>query len=183
VSTRAQSATAPATATAAKGAVVAEDVEAVRRPLEGAAGLVAPVRARPDVGGQHGAPLVRRQPASELEELVVGERRGGVERGGHHLQLTVGIEVRQGDLAARLRAHPGQEPPGRRARRHPRLGQVGRPGHAARRDVDAPEEGGDDRAEFAQHLVRVPPDLGERVRAHPEQELLPRLATPVDADV
>ena len=58
----------------AERAVVAEDVEAVDGPLEGAAGPVPSVLAAPDVGLEHALALVGGELPRESEELVVGQR-------------------------------------------------------------------------------------------------------------
>ena len=57
----------------AERAVVGEHVEAVRGPLERAAGAVAAVGAVADVGAQHGGPLVGRHAARDREQLIVGQ--------------------------------------------------------------------------------------------------------------
>ena len=61
--------------------------------------------------------------------------------------------------------------------------QVGRPLAAALLDVDALQERRDHLAQFDEHHVGVLARLGQRVRAHAQQQLLVGLARPVQADV
>ena len=61
--------------------------------------------------------------------------------------------------------------------------EVGRPLAAALGDVDALQERRDHLAQLDEHHVRVVARLGQRVRAHAEQQLLVGLAGAVHADV
>ena len=90
--------------------VVGEDVEAIRRALEGASRAVAAVGAVADVGAQHLRAVVRRHPPRDGEQLIVGQRRRGVERGGDDLRLAVGIEVAERDFVALLGSHSVKQP-------------------------------------------------------------------------
>ena len=86
----------------AERAVVGEHVETIAGPLERAAGLVAAVRARADVGAEDRGAIVWRQAARDREQLIVGQHGRGVQRRGDDLGLALGIEVGERDLASRL---------------------------------------------------------------------------------
>src|SRR5882672_7154308 len=77
----------------AERAVIGEHIEAIAGALEGAAWLVAPVRAAADVSAKDGGPVVGRQPAREREQLIVGKRRRRIERRGDDLRLALRIEA------------------------------------------------------------------------------------------
>ena len=76
----------------AERTVVGEDVEAVRRPFEGAAGLVAPVGPLADVGADHARALAGVTPlkvdymSNQRKDRFAGTRqmRGAVRHGRRH---------------------------------------------------------------------------------------------------
>ena len=139
----------------AERAVVTQDVEAVRRPLERAPGPVASVEPLAHVGVEHRPPLLVRHLPGALEQLVVGQRRDRVESRGDDFHLALGIEVRQRDFLARLRRGGVQQSPGHLLRRRARRREIARPGAAALWQVDALEERRYDLAQLGQHQVRV----------------------------
>ena len=167
----------------AEGAVVAEDVEAIAGALEGAAGLVAPVLSPADVGGEHLGALGRAELSRDGEELVVGQIRDGVERGGHHLHLAVRVEVGERHLAARRGLDAVEEPPRHGDRLLPGPREIAAPRAAALGAHEAAEEGGDDLAELDEHRLRAVAHLAQGVRAHAQQERLVALAGAEDADI
>jgi hypothetical protein len=85
----------------AERAVVAEHVETIGRPLEGAPRTMTPVQALADVCREHRVALVRRHAPSDLEQLGVGAARDGIERSRDHLRLAVRIVVGQRDFFSR----------------------------------------------------------------------------------
>src|SRR5262249_57933730 len=129
----------PMTLEVAKRAVVGEDVEAVRRTLEGASGAMAPVAALAGAGGEHGGALVGGHPPRRGQELRIAELGNGVERRGRDLDLALGVEVRELDLVDRCRLD-GAEPSADSFERRPRLRQIPSPGGAALR-LGAPRPG------------------------------------------
>src|SRR5439155_22355005 len=86
----------------AERAIVREDVEAIARALEGASRLVAAVRAAADVCAEQLEAVLVAHVARNVEQLIVRQRRGRVERGGHDLQLAVAVEVDEPHVGARL---------------------------------------------------------------------------------
>ncbi len=144
--------------------VVAEHVEAVPRALERASWLVTAVPPVADRRGEHRRALVVAHPARELQEPVVGEPARRVQRGGHDLDLALGVRVGQGDLVARADVDAGRELRGDVRERLAPLGQVARPGDAALLDVDPLQERRDHRPQLRQHQVAVLAHLLERVR-------------------
>ena len=108
----------------AKGTIVGQHVEAVRGALERAAGTMPPVGPLADVGAQDRGPLVDAQAARDLQQLVVGKLRDGVERRRHHFHLAVRSEVRQRHLVAPRRLDAGQVMRGHAGDRVARLRQV-----------------------------------------------------------
>ncbi len=78
----------------AERAVVGEHVEAVTRALERAARLVAPVGAVADVGAEERRAVVGRDiRRASASSSASGSADDGVERGSHHLDLALRIEV------------------------------------------------------------------------------------------
>ena len=94
----------------AERAEVAEHVEAVAAcaPRRGPACAGGSPRS-PTLAAQDLLALGRRSSrATIVEQLVVGEVRGGVQHRGGDLQLAVGIPVGERDLVARLGLHAGE---------------------------------------------------------------------------
>ena len=57
---------------------------------------------------KHGGTLTGGHASRHREQLIVGQRRCGVQRGRHHLELPLGIEIGQRDLVARLGLRGGE---------------------------------------------------------------------------
>ena len=91
----------PVTLQIAECAVVGEHVETIGGAFERAARPVATVSRSPTYARSRPA-MVSGHPPGEREQLIVGQRRGRVERGGDDLDFALRIEIRQRDLVARL---------------------------------------------------------------------------------
>ena len=111
-----------------------------------------------------------------------GRSDAGIQRRGDELQLAIGVEVRQGHFRAGLR-FPAREAGGDVFHCLSRGGEIAGPPTAAIRLVDAREERGDHLPQLDEHLAGARTDLGERARAHPQEQRLEGLAGAVDADV
>ncbi len=167
----------------AERAVVGDDVEAVVDALERAARLVTTVAPLPHVRAQQRDAVVVAERAHLRQHLVVGEVRLRVADGGEELVLGLGVEVGEGDRGPRFGPLTCEDALHQVAGVVPGLGQVGAPRDAAVFAVDAGEEARDDLAQLLEHHRRVAARLGERVRAHAQQQRLVALAGAVDADV
>jgi hypothetical protein len=166
-----------------EGAVVGEHVESVLRPFEGAPRLVPAVRAVADVGAKERRALVGGHAAGDGEQLIVGKPRDGVERRRHHLDLPVGIEFGQRDVRTLFGRERRHDRPCRGVESAARVREILDPAAAAVRLIDARQERRDHLTQLHEHRLRMRSDLVERVREHPQQERLERLAGAEQADV
>ena len=166
-----------------EGPVVAQDVEPVVGALEGAPGLVAPVRPLSDVRAQQRRPLVGREAPHPRPDLILGQVRVRVAHRGEELLLAVGIEVGEDDRRSGLRRLAAEEPADVLGRGLAGVAEVLGPGAAALRAVDAGQERRDDLPQLGEHHRRVLLRLGQRMRPHAHQERLEGLPGAVDPDV
>ena len=163
--------------------VVRHDVEPVVGALQGPAGPVATIGAVPDVRLHDPAALSRGRGRTRAANILFGEVRVGIAHRHEHLVLAAGSKsVRVTDLPARglWAGHSSCTISSISSRRG--LEVLG-PHPAPFGPVDPGEEGRDHLAQFDQHEVRVPAGLGQRVRPHPQQQLLIALSRAEDPDV
>ena len=173
----------PVTLQVAERPVVGQHVERVRRVLERPARPVAAVLPFADVRLQHADPLRGVHLDSQLQQLAEREIGAGVQRGGHHLRLPVGIEFGQRHLGLLIvpivARHAVQQLPGLLLA----AAQVVGPKAAPPRLIDPPQERRDHLPELLEHRAGHFAAFSQRVRPHPEQQRLVRLSGAVDADV
>ncbi len=179
----------------AERAVVGDEFEAIVGPLEATARTVSAIPTIADIGAQEGHPVVVSEQADPSRRLVLRTAELGETSRDEDFLLPFRVEVEQdhflvvpvrtglvrrtGDGLGQVGPQSVDDPPRLLAVRC----QVGGPLAPALGDVDSLQEGGDHFAQLGEHQVRIRARLGQRVRAHAQEQLLVGLARPVDPDV
>ena len=167
----------------AERAVVRKDIEAIGRSLERPSRLVPAVPPGAHVGSQDFAPLIRRHPADNGDELIVGQVGSRVQSRRHDFDFAVRVEVAENDFGPGFRGDAPKTLVRRFGGRCFRFLEIPAPAHPALGLIHAREKRRDDFSELGQHQLRVRPSLGEWMRSHAQQERFVRLAGAEDADI